>query len=145
MARTSTYLNFNGSTEQAFAFYRTVFGGEFIGGINRFKDIPATPDQPPAPTDTAHMVMHVELALLGGHILMGTDAPESMGFTVNQGNNVHINLEPDSRAEADRLFNALSIGGTADMPMQDMFWGAYFGSLTDKFGIHWMVNCAGKE
>ena len=145
MARVSTYLNFNGNTEQAFEFYRSVFGGEFPGGIRRFKDMPASADQPPLPVDTGHMVIHVELALLGGHMLMGTDAPESMGFTVNAGNNVHINLEPDTRAEADRLFTALTAGGTTDMPLQDMFWGAYFGSLTDQFGIHWMVNCANKE
>jgi len=87
MARVSTYLNFNGNTEQAFLFYRAVFGG----------DVPAAPGQPPMPTDTEDMVMHVELMLLGGHILMGTDAPESMGFTVVVGNNVHLNLEPDTR------------------------------------------------
>lgn len=145
MARVSTYLNFNGNTEQAFEFYRSVFGGEFTGGIHRFKDIPATPGQPPMPADTANMVMHVELTLLGGHVLMGTDAPESMGFAVNAGNNVHINLEPDTRAEADRLFAALAAGGKVDMALQDMFWGAYFGSLTDQFGIHWMVNCASKS
>lgn len=144
MARVSTYLNFKGNTEQAFEFYRSVFGGEFTSPIHRFKDIPAAPDQPPMPADSLNMVMHVELALLGGHLLMGTDAPESMGFTVTPGNNVHINLEPDTRAEADRLFNALAVGGTVDMPLQDMFWGAYFGSLTDQFGIHWMVNCANK-
>jgi PhnB protein len=86
--------------------------------------------------------MHVELGILGGHVLMGTDAPESMGFKVNHGNSVHLNLEPDTRAEAERLFNALAAGGKVDMPLQDMFWGAYFGSLTDRFGIHWMVNCA---
>lgn len=142
MARVSTYLNFNGNTEQAFEFYRSVFGGEFIGPVHRFKDTPAAPGQPPMPAGTANMVMHVELPLLGGHVLMGTDAPESMGFTVTPGNNVHLNLEPDSRAESDRLFNALSAGGKVDMPLQDMFWGAYFGSLTDQFGIHWMVNCS---
>ncbi len=87
------------------------------------------------------MVMHVELVLLGGHVLMGTDAPESMGFTVTSGNTTHINLEPDTRAEADRLFNSLSSGGVVEMPLQDMFWGAYFGSFTDRFGIRWMVNC----
>lgn len=144
MARVSTYLNFNGNTEQAFEFYRSVFGGEFTSPIHRFKDVPAVPGQPPMPADSLNMVMHVELALLGGHLLMGTDAPESMGFTVAPGNNVHINLEPDTRAEADRLFHALAAGGTVDMPLQDMFWGAYFGSLTDQFGIHWMLNCANK-
>jgi len=142
MARTSTYLNFNGNTEQAFVFYRSVFGGDFLGPVHRFKDVPAAPGQPPMPAGTGEMVMHVELALLGGHVLMGTDAPESMGFKVVEGNNVHLNLEPDTRAEAERLFNALAEGGKVDMPLQDMFWGAYFGSLTDRFGIHWMVNCA---
>jgi PhnB protein len=144
MARVSTYLNFAGNTEQAFEFYRSVFGGEFNGPIHRFKDVPATPDQPPMPADTANMVMHIELALLGGHVLMGTDAPESMGFKLVQGSNVHINLEPDTRAEAERLFNGLSAGGKVEMPLQDMFWGAYFGSFKDKFGTHWMVNCDAK-
>jgi PhnB protein len=74
--------------------------------------------------------------------LMGTDAPESMGFKVTPGNNTYINLEPDTRAEAERLFNALAEQGQVQMPLQDMFWGAYFGSLTDRFGIQWMVNCA---
>lgn len=145
MARVSTYLNFNGNTEQAFVFYRSVFGGEFSGGIRRFRDVPVAPGQPPMPADTLNLVVHVELPLLGGHVLMGTDAPQSMGFTVQAGNNVHINLEPDTRAQAQQLFNALAEGGTVDMPLQDMFWGAYYGSLTDRFGIHWMVNCESKE
>ena len=75
---------------------------------------------------------------------MGTDAPESMGFKLVQGNNAHINLEPDTRAEAERLFNGLSAGGKVEMPLQDMFWGAYFGSFRDKFGTQWMVNCSAK-
>lgn len=89
--------------------------------------------------------MHIELAITGGHILMGTDAPESIGFKVYMGNNVHINLEPDTRAEADRLFAALSSGGKVGMPMQEMFWGSYWGSLTDKFGVQWMINCMSKS
>jgi PhnB protein len=144
MARTSTYLNFPRSTEAAFNFYRTVFGGEFNGGIHRFKDMPAAPGQPPLPEADRELVMHVELAITGGHVLMGTDAPESMGFRCQPGNNVHLNLEPDTRAEADRLFNALSAGGKIEMPMQEMFWGAYFGSFADRFGVNWMVNCASK-
>ena len=75
---------------------------------------------------------------------MGTDAPASMGFKLNDGNNVHINLELDTRAESDKLFYALSEDGKVEMPLREMFWGGYFGSLTDKFGIHWMVNCASK-
>lgn len=144
MARVSTYLNFNGKTEEAFEFYRSVFGGTFNGGIHRFKDAPPAPGQPPLDAATGNMVIHVELELLGGHVLMGTDAPESMGFHLVQGNSVHINLEPDTRAEAERLFQALSAGGKVEMPLQDMFWGAYFGSFRDRFGTQWMVNCSAK-
>ena len=86
------------------------------------------------------MVLHCELPLIGGHVLMATDAPAEMGFTVTSGNNMHINLDTGSRAEAERIFNALSAGGKITMPLQEMFWGAYFGSLTDKYGINWMVN-----
>ena len=95
---------------------------------------------PPMPEADKNLVMHVALPILGGHLLMGTDAPESMGFTVNKGNNVYISLHPDSKKDADDLFAKLSEGGVAEMPMQDMFWGDYFGSLTDKFGVRWMVN-----
>ena len=125
-------------------FYRSVFGGDFSEPIHRFSEIPATPGQPPLPESDKNLVMHVELPILGGHVLMGTDAPESMGFSLTQGNHVYINLEPDTRAETERLFNALSINGKIEMPLQDMFWGAYFGSLTDQFGIHWMFNCPSK-
>lgn len=145
MARVSTYLNFSNQTEQAFLFYRSVFGGDFSGPIHRFRDVPSTPDQPEFSAADQNLVMHVALTILGGHVLMGTDAPESMGFSVVQGNNIHISLEPDTRAEADRLFNALAVGGKIDMPIQDMFWGAYFGSVTDRFGVHWMINCASKQ
>jgi len=88
--------------------------------------------------------MHVELPILGGHVLLGTDAPESMGFTLTPGNNVPINLEPDTGAETERLFEAHSDGGKIEMPLQEMFWGGYFGSLTDRFGVRWMFNCASK-
>jgi PhnB protein len=144
MPRVSTYLNFPRSTEQAFLFYKTVFGTEFIGPIRRFRDIPAHPDQPPLAEADKDLVMHAELPILGGHVLMGTDAPESMGFTVTHGNNIHLNLEPDTRAETERLFQALSAGGKAEMPLQEMFWGGYFGTVTDKFGVRWMFNCASK-
>ena len=144
MARVSTYLNFPRSTEQAFLFYRSVFGGDFNGPIHRFADIPPSPDQPPLAEADRHLVMHVELTILAGHVLMGTDAPESMGFKCTAGNNVYINLEPDTRAETERLFHALAEGGKVEMALQDMFWGAYFGSLVDRFGVQWMVNCAAK-
>ena len=144
MARVSTYLNFARSTEQAFEFYRSVFGGAFNGPVHRFADIPAAPGQPPIADADRNLVMHVELPILGGHVLMGTDAPASMGFALTQGNNVHINLEPDTRADTDRLFKALSAGGKVEMPLAEMFWGGYFGSLTDRFGVRWMFNCPSK-
>jgi PhnB protein len=143
MARVSTYLNFPRSTEEAFVFYKPAFGTEFAGPVMRFGDIPPHPDHPLAEADR-DLVMHVELPILGGHMLMGTDAPESMGFALVPGNNMFINLEPDGRAETDRLFNALGAGGKIEMPLQQMFWGGYFGSLVDRFGVRWMFNCASK-
>jgi PhnB protein len=146
MASVSTYLNFPRNTEEAFNFYKSVFGGEFtMGGIARFKDVPPAPGMPPLAEEDKNLVMHVELPILGGHVLMGTDAPESMGFHVNAGNNVYINLEPDTRSETKKLFDALSAGGKVTMELADMFWGAYYGSCTDKFGIQWMFNCTEKK
>ncbi|MDF3058690.1 MAG: 3-demethylubiquinone-9 3-methyltransferase [Rariglobus sp.] len=144
MPRVSTYLNFPRATEEAFLFYRSVFKTEFSCPIARFKDMPAHPGQPALPAADADLILHIELPTLGGHVLMGTDSPESFGFSVNPGNNMHINLEPDTRAEADRLFTALSEGGKIEMPIQDMFWGAYFGSFKDRYGINWMINCSQK-
>jgi PhnB protein len=141
MSRVSTYLNFPGTTEEAFEFYRSVFGGAFEGGINRMGDVPPMEGQPALSDMERNLVMHVELAILGGHVLMGTDTPESMGFSLTPGNNVNINLEPDTREEAAALFAALSHGGTVETPLQEMFWGALYGSFTDRFGIHWMINC----
>lgn len=145
MARVSTYLNFPRSTEAAFLFYKSVFKTEFSAPIARFGDIPAAPGQPPMSDEDKKLVMHVELPILGGHVLMGTDAPETMGFTVKFGNNAYINLEPDTRAETDRLFAALAEGGKVEMGLQEMFWGGYFGSLSDRFGVLWMFNCQNKN
>jgi PhnB protein len=145
MARVTTYLNFAGNTEEAFLFYKSVFKTEFAGPIMRFGDGPPCPGQPPLPAAQAKMVMHVALPILAGHVLMGTDSPESMGFKLIQGNNVSINLEPDTRAETDRLFAALAAGGKAEMPLQEMFWGAYWGTLADRFGTRWMFNCMAKK
>lgn len=145
MAQVGTYLNFARETEEAFLFYKSVFGGEFgRGGIARFNDIPPAEGMPPLPEADRNLVMHVELPVLGGRLLMGTDAPESMGFKVLKGNNFYINLEPDSREETDRLFAALAEGGTVTQQLQDMFWGAYYGSCIDKFGIQWMFNYTAK-
>lgn len=143
MARVSTYLNFTNQTEEAFNFYKRIFGTEFIDRIHRFGDVPAD-DSMQVSEEDKNLVMNVALPILGGHIIMGTDTPASMGFKLVQGSNTYLNLEPDTKDEADRLFNELSAGGSVEMPMQDMFWGAYYGSFTDKFGVHWMINCENK-
>lgn len=146
MASVSTYLNFERNTEEAFNFYKSVFGGEFNGGgMMRFRDIPPMPGSPPIPEKDSDLVMHVELRILNSHNLMGTDAPESMGFKVVKGNNCYITLHPDTRAETKLLFDKLSAGGKVTMELQDMFWGDYYGTCTDKFGVHWMFNCGEKK
>ncbi|MES2591581.1 MAG: VOC family protein [Bacteroidota bacterium] len=145
MARVNTYLNFPNQTEEAFNFYKTVFNGEFEGEISRFSDIPPTEGMPPLPEADKNLVMHVALKIMGGHVLMGTDAPESMGFKVNFGNNVYLSLEPDTKAETKRLYDALSKNGKIEQELQDMFWGAYYGSCKDKFGVQWMFNCTEKK
>lgn len=144
MASVSVYLNFSNNTEEAFNFYKEVFESEFTAPISRFGDIPPQEGVPPLSEDQKKLVMHVELPITGGFKLMGTDAPEFMGFTVNMGNNVHINLMPDTRLETDKLFAALSDEGHISMPLQEMFWGDYYGSCTDKFGVQWMFNCSEK-
>jgi PhnB protein len=123
-----------------------VFHTEFMGeGIMRFGDIPPSEEMPPLPDKDKNLVMHVSLPILGGHVLMGSDAPESMGFKINYGNNVYICLQPDTRADTKRLFDALAAGGTIEQELQDMFWGDYYGSCKDKFGVQWMFNCEDKN
>jgi len=139
--RVCTYLNFDGNTEEAFLFYQSVFKTEFLGkGIQRFGEIPAEAGHPPVAESIKKMVLHVELPIIGNHILMGTDAPKEMGFKLTQGNNMHICIEPKTREEAKRIFDELSAGGNITMPLQDMFFGAYYGSFTDKYEINWMIN-----
>lgn len=146
MTSVSIYLNFPNQTEEVFNFYKSVFGTEFMDdGIMRFKDIPPHEGMPPLPEEDQNLVLHVTLPILGGYLLMGSDAPESMGFKVNKGNNVYINLMPDTRDETRRLFKALSEGGEVEQELQDMFWGDYYGSCKDKFGVQWMFNCSEKE
>lgn len=141
-ARVTTYLNFPGNTEEAMNFYKEVFKGEFVGkGLQRFSDVEMPAEHPPMSEEDKKLIIHAELSILGGHIIMATDAPESMGFKMIHGNNMHINVEPDSREETERLFKALSEGGVVDAPLQDMpFFGAYYGALKDKYGINWMLN-----
>ena len=135
MPSINPYLNFAGNTEEAFKFYQSVFGGEL--SIMRFSDTPAGANVPPTVKDK---VMHASLPIGKDNILMATDACEEMGFNLKQGNNYYVCISPDSREEADKLFNNLAEGGKIKMPLADMFWGAYYGDLTDKFGIQWMVN-----
>lgn len=136
MATLNPYLNFNGNTEEAFNFYRSVFGGEFIT-LQRFRD---TPEAGKIPANEQDKIMHVALPIGQGNILMATDALESMGQKLVTGNNITLSISADSEAEADKLFNALAAGGQVSMPLEKAFWGAYFGMLTDRFGIQWMVN-----
>jgi PhnB protein len=146
MASVSTYLNFPGNTEEAFNFYKAAFKSEFAGEIMRMGSVPPTPDQPPMAEADKNLVMHVSLPILGGvYNIMGTDATESMGFNVVFGNNNYICLSPDTRVETKRLFDELSAGGKVEMELQDMFWGDYYGTCADKFGVKWMFNCASKS
>ena len=137
MSRVSIYLNSMGRTAEQFAFYASVFGTEPYG-LHRMADIP---DGPVLADDEKDAVMHIELEILGGTVLMGTDMLRSLGHEFTVGNNVTINLEPDDLAEAQRLFAALSPGATDVAPLTPTFWGAYWGCLLDRYGVRWMVNC----
>jgi PhnB protein len=136
MATINPYLNFAGNTEEAFNFYKSVFGGEFIS-LQRFKD---TPEAGKVSENEKNKIMHVALPVGKGNILMATDTLESMGQKLTVGNNFYISLEAESKQEAEKLFKGLSAGGKIEMPLEDAFWGAYFGMFTDKFGVKWMVN-----
>ena len=141
MARVSSYLNFMAETAEAFAFYKEVFGGEYLAPTMTFGDIPASPGMPPLPESERGLVMHAELSILDGHVLMATDMLESMGHERRIGNNITINLEPDTRAETERLYDLLSQDSTDGTGLQDMPFG-YWGTCCDRFGIRWMFNCA---
>lgn len=138
MARVNTYLNFQGQTEEAFTSYATTFGTE-ITMLSRYRDMPAAgPGELPA--DELDQVMHAELPILAGHLLMGTDMLASLGQQTRIGNNTTLCLDVDSRDEADRLYAALSDGGSEGSPMADMPWGAYWGVVLDRYGVRWMIN-----
>jgi PhnB protein len=136
MALLNPYLNFLGNTEEAFNFYKSVFGGEFTN-VSRFKD---TPEGDKLSASDANKIMHISLPIGKGNTLMGTDSLESMGHKLNVGDNMMLSLETENKAETEKLFNGLSAGGKVEVPLADMFWGAYFGMFTDKFGVKWMVN-----
>ncbi|RZJ30988.1 MAG: VOC family protein [Flavobacterium sp.] len=140
MASINPYLLFDGDCEAAFAFYKSAFGGEFTF-MGRFKDMPPAEGQPPMNPADADRVMHVSLPISKETILMGSDCQSEMpGYTHTVGTNMSISINTESKDEADKLFNALSAGGKITMPMEQTFWGAYFGMFDDKFGIQWMVN-----
>jgi PhnB protein len=137
MAQVNPYLIFNGDCEAAFLLYKSVFGGEFPY-MGKFGDMPPAEGQPELLEEEKNRVMHVTLPI-GNTILMGSDTNSQSG-NVKMGENISISINVDSRAEADSIFTGLTDGGVVKMQMTDTFWGAYFGMLVDKFGIHWMIN-----
>lgn len=136
MAKLNSYLNFDGQAEEAFNFYKSVFGGEFAGEIHRMGNAPGMEQ---LSEDSKKRVMHIALPI-GGDLLMGSDTIPEFGQALVKGNNNYVSIFPESREDAERIFNGLSAGGKVEMPLEDQFWGDYFGSFEDKFGIGWMVN-----
>lgn len=136
MKAINTYLNFPGNTEEAFNFYKSVFGGEF-STIMRFKDMPGANNIPAA---EANKIMHISLPLGKGYVLMGSDSLEDYGKKLIMGNNSYICISPESEEEINKLFKALSDGGEVEMPLEKTFWGSYFASFKDKFGVYWMLD-----
>jgi PhnB protein len=136
MARIDPHINFNGNAEEAFNFYKSVFGGEFTQ-VMRFKDLQSS--EFPVAEKEANKIMHISLSI-GKNLLMANDVPEHMGRTNENENRSKICISPESKEEADKLFNGLSEGGQIEMPITDSPWGSYFGMFRDKYGIEWMVN-----
>ena len=145
MASNSIYLNYTGQAEEAFNFYKSVFGTDFIGGIMRHGDVPLPEGTPALDDATKQMVMNVQLPITGGLLLMASDIPAGMGEPIVAGNNFGIGVHVDSREEADRIFAGLSAGGNVSQPMADQFWGDYYGNFTDKFGIPWYVVVSAQQ
>ena len=140
MKSVNPYLNFAGNTEEAFNFYKSVFGGDFVTLV-RFRDFGDGAD---VPEEVRDKIMHISLPLGDGTTLMATDALESMGHPLTMGNNFCISLETDSPAESARLFERLSEGGRVDMPLGKTEWAESFGACADRFGVQWMINYTGK-
>ena len=142
MKAVNPYLNFNGNTEEAFHFYKSIFGGDFLS-LMRWSDMPNEVNEGPELTEEQkNKIMHIALQISPNTLLMGSDTPNWWGSNTNFGNNLYISLQVDSREEADKLFTGLSKGGKVNMPMADQFWGDYFGDCIDKFGVCWMINYA---
>jgi PhnB protein len=140
MALINPHINFNGNAEEAFNFYKSVFGGEFER-IVRFKDISNA--EYPIPENEANKIMHIALSI-GQNFLMGNDVPEIMGRVNENENRSKISISAESREEADKLFNGLSAGGNIEVPIEDSPWGSYFGMFRDKYGIEWMIDFVSK-
>ncbi len=139
MPSINPYITFNGNCEEAFSHYKSIFGGD-IPYIGRYSDMPPSEDGKSCPPGDENKIMHVCLPIGEGTMLMGSDSSDAFGHATIVGNNITISVNAGSTEEADRIFNGLAEGGRATMPMSKTFWGAYFGMLTDKFGINWMVN-----
>ena len=137
MAQINPYIHFNGNAEEAFTFYKSVFGGEFAM-ISRFKDL-SIPEHPISENE-AEKIMHIALPIGKNSVLMGSDTPEFMGKQNEHENRSKISISAESKSEADQLFNGLSAGGEVEMPIEDSPWGSYFGMFRDKYGIEWMVD-----
>lgn len=139
MATVNVYLSFNGNCKEAFDFYKSVFGGDYPY-IGTFGEMPQDENCESLSEEDAKKIMHVTLPISKETCLMGSDIGENWSSNFKEGNNFSISINADSKEESDRLFNALSEGGLVTMPLNNTFWGAYFGMFTDKFGINWMVN-----
>ena len=144
MTAINVYLIFNGHCLEAFNFYKSVFGGEF-SFVGKFGEMPPQEGMPPVPENVKDLIMHISLPISKETILLGSDSSDLYGKATHPGNNFCISILTDTIEEADRLYIELSSGGNQDMPMAKTFWGAYFGKLTDRFGISWMVNVELKE
>ena len=139
MAVVNPYLTFNGNCEEAFTFYKSVFGGDFQY-VGRFKDMPPAEGSKSVPAAECEKIMHISLPISKETILMGSDSSEAFGQATIVGNNFTISINTSSQEEADKLFLGLTAGGKVTMPMSKTFWGSYVGMLVDKFGIQWMVS-----
>ena len=137
MAQINPYIHFNGNAEEAFTFYKSVFGGEFAM-ISRFKDL-SIPGHTVSENE-ANKIMHIALPIGKSSVLMASDTPEFMGRHNENENRSKISISAENKEEADQLFNGLSAGGKVEMPIADSPWGSYFGMFRDKYGIEWMVN-----
>jgi len=142
MTNINPYLNFDGNAEEAMNFYKSVFGGEFMGGtIMRWGEMPGCDEgEMKLADEDKDKVMHMALPISEGNVIMASDSLKAFGPPITFGNSVTVAIGPGTKEEADRLFAGLSAGGNVQMPMADAFWGGYFGSFEDKYGINWLIN-----